>query len=119
MSDGQSATRPATAVARAALGDFRRAWLALAGFELAFKVVLGPLVLAAAAWAMARLVATTGHTAVNNTDLVAFVLTPTGIAVAGLAGLAALCATLFQTTGILAVAALKLSGRPVTIWSEA
>jgi glycerophosphoryl diester phosphodiesterase len=108
-----------TAVARAALGDFRRAWLTLAGFELAFKLVLGPLAVTAAAWVLARLVATTGRTAVNNTDLVAFLLTPTGIAVAAFAGLAALSATLFQTTGILAVAALKLSGRKVTVWSEA
>jgi glycerophosphoryl diester phosphodiesterase len=119
MSDGPPGTPPATAVVRAALGDFRRAWLALAGFELAFKLVLGPLAVTATAWALARLVATTGRTAVNNTDLAAFLLTPTGVAVAAFAGLAALSATLFQTTGILAVAALKLSGRKVTIWSEA
>src|SRR4051812_47464417 len=100
-----------TAVVRAAWGDFRRAWLALAGFELAFKLVLGPLAVSAAAWALARLVATTGRTAVNNADLVDFLLTPAGLLAGLLAGLAALSAFLFQTTGVLAVAALKLSGR--------
>lgn len=108
-----------TAVVRGAWGDFRRAWLALAGFELAFKLVLGPLAVPAAAWALARLVATTGRTAVNNADLVDFLLTPAGVVVGLFAGVAALSAFLFQMTGILAVAALKLSGRRVTVRSEA
>src|SRR3954470_3837411 len=96
-----------TAVVRAALADFRRTWLALAGFELAFKLVVGPVVVPAAAWALARLVATTGRTAVDNSDLIAFMLTPTGILVGVFAGVAALSAALFQTTGVLAVAALR------------
>ena len=64
----------------------------------------------AAAWALARLVATTGRTAVNNTDLVTFFLSPTGIAVGVLIGIAALSATLFQTTGVLAVGLSSLIG---------
>jgi glycerophosphoryl diester phosphodiesterase len=104
-----------TAVVRAALTDFRRTWLALAGFELVFKLVLGPVAVTAAAWVLARLVASTGSTAVNNVDLLAFLLTPTGVLVGVFVGIAALSATLFQTTGLLAVAALRLSGRRVSL----
>jgi glycerophosphoryl diester phosphodiesterase len=104
------------AIARAALGDFRRTWLAVAAFEVAFKALLAPVAALAAAGVLARLVARTGHTAVNNNDIVAFLLTPTGIVLAILAGIAALASVLFQTTGVLAVAALRLSGPPTPRW---
>src|SRR5947209_3369924 len=104
------------AVARAALGDFRRTWLAIAGFEVAFKALLAPLAALAAAGVLARLVARTGHTAVNNNDIVAFLLTPTGIVLAVLAGIAALASVLFQTTGVLAAAALRLASPPTPRW---
>src|SRR5437763_1266575 len=89
---------------RAAVRDFRRAWLALAAYELAVKLLAGPVVVPAAAWLLARLVATTGRTAVSNTDIVAFVFTPTGMLTAALASVAILSATLLEHTGLLAVA---------------
>jgi glycerophosphoryl diester phosphodiesterase len=114
MSDAAPAASTA-ALLRAALRDFRRSWVALAAFEVAFKLLAGPLVLAAAAWLMARLVATTGRTAVSNADILAFLFTPTGLAAAAVAGIVTLSAALLEHTGLLAVAALRLSGRGVTV----
>src|SRR5690349_10591700 len=104
-----------TALLGAALRDFRRTWLALAAYEAALKLLAGPLVVAGAAWLLARLVATTGHTAVSNTDILAFLLTPTGLFTAAVAGAAVLGGSLLDHTGLLAVAALILSGRRVTV----
>jgi glycerophosphoryl diester phosphodiesterase len=109
------AARSAVAVCRAALWDFRHTWLVLAGFEIAYRAVLGPVVVTAAAWVLARLVATTGRTAVDNNDLASFLLTPAGATLAVLAGLAALASALFQTTGVLTIAALRLTGRRFTL----
>src|SRR5262245_8184843 len=106
---------PTADLLRATLRDFRRTWAALAAYELALKLLGGLVLLPAAAWLLAKLIATTGRTAVSNTDLFGFVLTPTGLATAAFLGLATLGATLLEHTGVLAVAALKLSGQRVTV----
>src|SRR5262245_64028384 len=110
---------PTAALLRAAARDFRRAWLPLAVYAVALRLVAGFVVVPAAAWVLARLVAASGHTAVSNTDILTFLLTPTGLAAAALAGVAVLSGALLEHTGVLAVAALALSGRPVSVRQEA
>jgi glycerophosphoryl diester phosphodiesterase len=107
------------ALLRAAGRDFRRAWLPLAVYAVALRLLAGFVVVPAAAWVLARVVAASGHTAVSNTDILTFLLTPTGLATAALVGSAALSGALLEHTGVLAVAALVLSGRPVSVRQEA
>src|SRR5436190_10836581 len=111
---------PSTAaLIRAALRDFRRAWLPLALYAAALRLLAGFVVVPAAARVLALVVAASGHSAVSNTDILTFLLTPAGLLAAALAGVAALSGALLEHTGVLAVAALTLSGRRVSVRQEA
>src|SRR4051812_20797977 len=95
--------------------DFRRTAGPLAAYEVVFKLLAGSVLVPASGWLLAWLVATTGHTAVSNTDILTFLLTPAGVLAAGVVGVAALSASLLEHTGALAVIALTLGGRRVTV----
>lgn len=100
---------------RAAWADFRRTAGPLLAYTIAVKLLVAPLAIPAAGWLLAKVVATTGHTAVSNTDIVFFLATPVGLLAAALAGIAVLSGALLEHTGALALIALKLTGHRVTV----
>jgi len=102
-------------LARAAWADFRRTAGPLLAYTIIVKLLVAPLVVPATGWLLAALVATSGRTAVSNTDIVYFLATPLGWLVAALAGIAALSGALLEHTGALALIALKFTGRRVTV----
>jgi len=100
---------------RAAWADFRRTAVPLLAYTIVVKLLVAPLVVPATGWLLAKLIATTGRTAVSNTDIVFFLATPTGLLAAVLAGVAVLSGALLEHTGALAVIALKFTGHRVTV----
>src|SRR5205809_6515225 len=100
---------------RAAWADFRRTAGPLLTYTIALKLLVAPLVVPATGWLLAKLIATSGRTAVSNTDIVFFLATPVGLLVAALAGITAVSGALLEHTGALAVIALKLTGDRVTV----
>jgi glycerophosphoryl diester phosphodiesterase len=100
---------------RAVWFDLRRTAVPLLAYTIAIKLLVAPLVVPATGWLLARLVATSGRTAVSNTDIVFFLATPVGLLVAGLAGIATLSGALLEHTGALALIALKLTGHQITV----
>jgi glycerophosphoryl diester phosphodiesterase len=86
---------------------------------IAYEVVFRALILAlgapVAAWAVGALVARSGSAAVSNTAIARFLLTPAGLAVALLWALGYLFGQLLLSAGLMALAALALAGRRMTL----
>src|SRR5687767_10898570 len=100
---------------RAAWADFRRTAVPLLAYTIVVKLLIVPLVVPATGWLLAKLIATSGRTAVSNTDIIFFLATPTGLLAAAVAGVAVLSGALLEHTGGLAVIALKMTGHRVTV----
>ena len=84
-------SHPAAVLSLAAgvLGDFRRLFVPLATFEILFKSAVAILSIAGGALLLAILVRFTGTSAVTNTDIVDFLLSPVGVLVVAMLGLSA------------------------------
>jgi glycerophosphoryl diester phosphodiesterase len=96
---------------RAVRNDLRRSFAAVAAFEVLFKL-LSVLVLAPGlAVVLFHLVRGAGRTAVTNTDILGFLLSPAGVLYGFLLGLKLLGLSLLEHAGVLALAALKQTGR--------
>jgi glycerophosphoryl diester phosphodiesterase len=102
-------------LARAAWADFRRTARPLLAYTIAVKLLVAPLAVPATGWLLAKLIATSGRTAVSNTDVVFFLMTPVGLLAGAVAGIAVLSAALLEHTGALAIIALKFTGHRVTV----
>jgi glycerophosphoryl diester phosphodiesterase len=100
-----------------AWADFRRGWMSLLSFAVGFKVLSGFVLAPAAAWLLTRLVATSGHTAVSNTEIIRFITSPAGALAALVLGIELVALELLGETGILAIARLKIAGERVTLGS--
>jgi glycerophosphoryl diester phosphodiesterase len=98
--------------------DFRRAWRPLLTFAVAFKGISAFVLAPTAAWLIARLVSTSGHTAVSNTEIVSFLTSTAGAIAALILGTELLALELLGQTGILAIARLKLCRRRTTLRSS-
>jgi glycerophosphoryl diester phosphodiesterase len=84
-------------------------------YEVAFRAFILTLGAPVAAWAVSALVARSGSAAVSNTAIARFLLTPAGLAVALLWVLGYLLGQLLLSAGLMALAALALAGRRVTL----
>jgi len=102
-------------LARTVLANFRRILVPLILFDVAFKALVGPLWLFGTVWVLPALVAQAGRGAVTNTDLAAFLLTPTGFGVALIAGLALIWVFLFEHVGVMLIAAMSARRQPITV----
>ena len=112
---GEKPPPPLGLLARDVWRDFRNAFTPLIAFEVAFKgaaVVLGA---AGTALILGPLVRSTGHSAVSNTEIVHFLVSPAGVAYLVLLALSLMLATLLEHVGVIAIAAARLQGRAVTI----
>ena len=101
----QSFPEPLISLASGVLGDFRRLFIPLAWFELVFKGVVALLGFAGGAGLLAILMQSTGTSAVTNTDIVEFLLTPVGVLVVAMLGLSTLLGTVLEHLGVMAIAA--------------
>jgi glycerophosphoryl diester phosphodiesterase len=84
-------------------------------YEVVFRALILTLGAPVAAWAVGALVTRSGSAAVSNTAIARFLLTPAGLAVALLWALGYLFGQLLLSAGLMALAALALAGRRVTL----
>ena len=115
----RSFPEPLISLASGVLGDFRRLFIPLAWFELVFKGVVALLGFAGGAGLLAILMQSTGTSAVTNTDIVEFLLTPVGVLVVAMLGLSTLLGTVLEHLGVMAIAArfqrrLKINALGIT-----
>jgi glycerophosphoryl diester phosphodiesterase len=95
-----------TAVAR----DLRRSFAAVAAFEVLFKLLTLLVVAPGLAAVLFHLIRAGGRTAVTNTDILGFLLSPAGVLYGFVLGLKLLGLGLLEHAGVLALAALKQTG---------
>lgn len=103
---------PASVVtlARGILADFHRILLPLVLFEVAFKGIVYPLWLFGTVWLLPAIVATAGQGAVTNKDIAAFMLSPPGLLVGLIVGVATIWLFLFEHLGVMFIAAMSHQG---------
>src|SRR5271166_1443168 len=109
----RSFPEPLISLASGVLGDFRRLFVPLAWFELVFKGVAALLGFAGEAGLLAILMQSTGTSAVTNTDIVEFLLTPVGVLVVAVLGLSTLLAAVLEHLGVMAIAAQFQRGQKI------
>ena len=109
----RSFPEPLISLASGVLGDFRRLFVPLAWFELVFKGVAAVLGFAGEAGLLAILMQSTGTSAVTNTDIVEFLLTPVGVLVVAVLGLSTLLAAVLEHLGVMAIAAQFQRGQKI------
>jgi len=95
-----------TALGKSVWRDFLRARRALYIYELSFKLIEAWLLVPAVAVFLAAILAGSGHVAVSNQDILAFLLTPLGLLYAALFGVVAVALLLFEQAGVMVLAAL-------------
>jgi glycerophosphoryl diester phosphodiesterase len=102
-------------IAGAVVRDLWRALGPLIVFEAVFKgavILLGAL---GAGWVLAPLIASTGHSAVTNTEIARFLLSSAGVLYLVVIALSLMVATLIEHVGVIAIAAAHLRDRAVTV----
>jgi glycerophosphoryl diester phosphodiesterase len=95
-----------TALGKSVWSDFLRARHALYLYELSFKLIEAWLLVPAVAVVLAAILAASGHVAVSNQDILAFLLTPLGLLYAAIFGFVAVALPLFEQAGVMVLAAL-------------
>ena len=113
--DGERPPLSPGLLARDVWRDFRNAFTPLIAFEVAFKGAAILLGAAGTGWILGPLIASTGHAAVSNKEIVHFLMAPAGLAYLILLALSLMLATLLEHVGVIAIAAARLQGRAVTI----
>jgi glycerophosphoryl diester phosphodiesterase len=86
--------------------DFLRARRALYIYELSFKLIEAWLLVPAVAVVLAAILAGSGHVAVSNEDILAFLLTPLGLLYGAIFGFVAAALLLFEQAGVMVLADL-------------
>ena len=102
-------------LARDVVRDLWRALTPLIIFEVAFKTAVVLVGALGAGWVMAPLIASTGHSAVTNTEIARFLLSTAGLLYLVLIAMSLMVATLIEHVGVIAIAAAHLRGRDVTV----
>jgi glycerophosphoryl diester phosphodiesterase len=96
---------------RAVAGDFRRCFAVLVAFEALFKLLAALVVVPVIAAGLFHLLRAQGRTAVTNDDILGFLLSPVGVLYGFVFGLKLLGIALLEHAGVMALAALKQTGR--------
>jgi glycerophosphoryl diester phosphodiesterase len=102
-------------MAAGAIGDLHRLIVPLAWFELVFKSVVAALSIAGGSGLLAVLTQSTGSSAVTNTDIVEFMLSPVGVVVVVLLGLCALLIAVMEHLGVMAILARYHRGQKISV----
>jgi glycerophosphoryl diester phosphodiesterase len=95
--------------------DLWRALVPLVIFEAGFKAVMFLAGVIGAGWVVAPLIARTGRSAVTNTEIARFLLSPTGLVYLVLIAISLMLATMLEHVGVIAIAAAQLRGRGITV----
>ena len=96
-------------------GDLRRCLPTMIVYEICFRIIATVLGAPILAWVVGVLVARSGSAAVSNTAIGRFLLTPSGLAAAFVLAMGYLVGQLVLMAGLMAIAALALSGRPLSV----
>src|SRR5271166_4398983 len=86
--------------------DFMRSRRALFVYEVLFKLATVWVVAPVVAVLLAAILATAGHVAVSNLDILDFLVTPTGLIYAALVGTFATALLLFEQAGVMVLVAV-------------
>ena len=97
------------------LRDLWTALVPLIVFEAAFKGVVFLIGVIGTGWVIAPLIARTGRSAVTNTEIAHFLLSPTGLVYLVLIALSLMLGTLVEHVGVLAIVATQVRGKGVTV----
>ena len=111
-----TAPKPASipALVRSAWGDFRHTLKPLMVFEGILKGTIAVLGLIGTVYVVAPLIERTGHAAVTNTEIAAFLVSPAGLAAGSLILFGTLFASVLEHVGVMVVVALQSRRQPVT-----
>jgi glycerophosphoryl diester phosphodiesterase len=96
-------------------GDLRRCLPTMIVYEICFRTIATALGAPILAWVVGMLVARSGSAAVSNTAIGGFLLTPSGVVAAFLLAMGYLVGQLVLMAGLMTIAALSLSGRPMSV----
>ena len=102
--------RAVVAVLGAAWLDFLRRWRELLLFEAGFKLVQAWLLVPAVAVALAVVMSRAGYVAVNDWDLLDFLLTPVGLVYASLLGVFTATLLLLESAAVLGLVGREDAG---------
>jgi glycerophosphoryl diester phosphodiesterase len=92
---------------RAVASDFRRTFAVLVAYEALFKLLTALVIFPAFAALLFHLVRLQGRTALTNTDIVGFLLSPLGVCYGFLLGIKLLGVAMLEHAGAMGLAALK------------
>ncbi len=115
QAESSSSTTLLRLVASGIPGDVLRGLPTMVIYEICFRVVVTAMAAPLVAWLVQRLVARSGSAAVSNEAIVRFLITPSGFAAVLALALGYLFGQLLLTAGLMAIAGMALSGRPVTV----
>ena len=101
-----------TELARSVWRDFRRARRSLLVFEVLFKLFETWLLLPALTFALAFILARSGHIAVSNLDILDYLLSPLGLLYTALLIAATAALLLYDQAGVMVIATLAATERP-------
>jgi glycerophosphoryl diester phosphodiesterase len=102
-------------MAAGAFGDLHRLLVPLAWFEAVFKSAVAILSIGSGSVLLAILTRSTGSSAVTNTDIVEFMLSPVGVLVVALLGLGSLFLVVLEHLGVMAILARYQRGQRITV----
>jgi glycerophosphoryl diester phosphodiesterase len=101
---------PLRELARALRSDLRRGFGVLLAYEALFKLLSALVLLPALVAVLYQLVRFEGRTALTNTDILGFLLSPLGVLYAYVLGLKVLGLSMLEHAGAMALAAMKETG---------
>lgn len=96
-------------------GELRRCLPTMIVYEICFRTIATALGAPILAWLVGMLVARSGSAAVSNAAIARFLLTPSGLAAVLVLAMGYLVGQLVLMAGLMAIAALALSGRPISV----
>ena len=118
ISDFQTTELQPPSIRRLALNVSRDLWRALVPlvvFDLAFKSMVFLVGIIGTGWVVAPLIARTGRSAVTNTEIAHFLISPTGLLYLIVIALSLMVGTMIEHVGVIAIAAAQLRGQGVTV----
>ena len=96
-------------------GDLGRCLPTMVVYEICFRTIATVIGAPILAWVVRMLVARSGSAAVSNSAIGGFLITPSGLAAAFVLAMGYLVGQLVLMAGLVAIAALSLSGRPMSV----
>ena len=110
----ESQPEPFRSLVLGVLRDFRRLFVPLVWFEILFKTAVAILSIVGGTVLLAILSRSTGSSAVTNSDIVDFLLSPVGVLVVAMLGFFTILFIILEHLGVMAILAHFQRGRKIT-----